>query len=68
MSMIEFYENDEVAREAMTEALKMKEHFVKELELLDSMIFLLKYYLATGEGLDPEVFGIQNPEEEDDDE
>jgi len=63
MGMMDLY-TEEQAADALAESIATKEEFMKEVENLNGIIFLLKYFLATGECLDPEVFGIR-PEEED---
>ena len=66
MDMTEFY-NREQALEALEEARDTKKIFMAEIEKLDQMIFILEYYLNTGEALDPAAFGIDDPEEDSND-
>jgi hypothetical protein len=66
MGMIDLY-NTEQAAEALDDAVATREEFLKQIEELDTIIFILKYFLATGDPLDPAVFGIEDPEEEVDD-
>lgn len=61
MGMIDFYSHEQVSS-ALTVALELKEEFIEETHKLDNYIFVLKYYLATGESLDPNV--IELPEEQ----
>jgi hypothetical protein len=61
MGMIDFYSHEQVSG-ALTVALELKEEFTEETHKLDNYIFVLKYYLATGESLDPNV--IELPEEQ----
>ena len=45
------------------------DEYLNEIKMLDSMAFILMYYIKTGEMMDPEVFGIEPPDDtEDDDE
>ena len=60
MSMMDLYTYEQVSSE-LEKALALKEEFVEETYKLDNYIFVLKYYLATGESLDPDV--IEIPEE-----
>jgi hypothetical protein len=64
MDMIDFY-NQEQALEALEEARETKKTFLAEIEKLDQMIFILEYFLNTGDALDPAAFGFEDPEEED---
>lgn len=66
-SFMDFYNNKE-AEIALCEVLAAKREYLKEIQMLDSMAFLLKYYIETGEMLDPEVFGIEKPEDFEEDE
>ena len=67
MGMMDLYTAEQAA-EALDDAIKTKAAYVEEIEGLNGIIFLLKYFLATGECLDPEVVGIPEPEEGDSDE
>lgn len=67
MSMMDYYTQEE-AEASLQECLEMKKHFLEKLDELNIFILLLKYYLATGDGLDPSVFGIERPEGFEDDE
>ena len=60
MGMIDLYTQERVTEE-LKKALALKEEFADETYKLDNYIFVLKYYLATGESLDPDV--IEIPEE-----
>lgn len=65
MDMMDLY-NMEEASAALDEAVQTKVELMNEIEKLNSIIFILTYYLETGEPLDPEPFGIEEyPEEED---
>lgn len=66
MGMMDLY-SVEQAEEALEESIAARKEFIKEIEMLDTMIFLLKYFLATGEPLDPAVFGIEDLGEDSDD-
>jgi len=67
MGMMDLY-TEEQATEALDDAIEAKKVYMEEIEGLNSVIFLLKYFLATGECLDPAVVGIPEPEEGDSDE
>jgi len=58
MGMMDLY-TEERAAEALAESIETKKEFLKEIEKLDAMIFILKYYLATGDPLDAEAFDIE---------
>lgn len=64
MRMMDLYSLEE-AREAIEDSIEMRKKFVEEIETLDILIFMLKYYVATGEPLDPTAFGIEDEPEED---
>jgi len=64
MGMMDLY-TEEQAAEALADAQETKRAFYKEIESINEVIFLLTYYLATGEALDPAVFGIEPDGEED---
>lgn len=66
MSMMDLYTLEQ-AKEALGEATETKKKFLEEIQMLDTMIFILKYYIATGDGLDPNVFGIKDLEGDEDD-
>lgn len=61
MRMMDLYSLEE-AKEAIEDSIKMRKEFIKEIETLDTLIFMLRYYVATGEPLDPTAFGIEDPE------
>jgi len=61
MGMMDLYTEEEAAQ-ALKETLETKVEFLKEIEKLDTTIFILKYYLATGDPLDPEAFDIEDLE------
>ena len=65
MSFMDFY-NEKNAEMALEEVLAAKEEYLKAIQTLDTYAFLLKYYIKTGEMMDPSVFGIEEPEEEGD--
>lgn len=65
MDMMDLY-NMEEAQAALDEALETKVEFLNQIEELNKMIFILTYFLQTGEPLDPAAFGIEDPEEMDD--
>lgn len=62
MSFMDFY-NNESADMALGEVLAAKQEFLNEIKTLDTMAFILKYYIETGEMLDPIIFGIEPPED-----
>lgn len=62
MSMMDLFTQEE-ASEALMSAEATKIEFMHEIEQLNIIIFLLAYFLKTGEALDPLVFGIEDPEE-----
>ena len=66
MGMMDLYTNEQ-AEEALEDSIATRKEFIKELETIDTIIFMLKYYLATGDALDPEVFGIEDLEGDSDD-
>ena len=66
MGMMDLYTKEQ-AVEAIEDSLATKKAFMKEIEKLDVMVFILKYYLATGEALDPDVFDMGPLEEDSDD-
>jgi hypothetical protein len=59
MSMMDLYTTEQ-ATQALVGAIETKKLLVKEIETLDVMIFILKYYLATGDPLDPVALGIED--------
>ena len=59
MGMMDLY-TEEQAAEALEESIKTKKEFLKEIETLDTMIFILKYFLATGDPLDPAAFDLED--------
>ena len=63
MSMMDLYTQEE-AIQAIEEARATKKALMDEVEKLNNMIFLLQYFLATGEAIDPMIYGIE-PDEED---
>lgn len=67
MSFMDFY-NNKNAEMALEEVLAAKQEYLNEIKMLDSMAFLLKYYIETGDMMDPEVFGIEPPEDDEEDE
>ena len=67
MGMLDLY-NEEQAKEALEDAINTRREFMLQIEELNTMIFILTYFLETGDPLDPSAFGIEDPEEEDSDE
>jgi len=63
MGMMEFY-TDREAVEALLEADRTRDQIIEMLRRLDNYIFFLKYFIATGEALDPDVIDL--PEDDDD--
>lgn len=61
MRMMDLYSLEE-AKGAIEDSIEMRKKFVEEIETLDTYIFMLKYYVATGEPLDPTAFGLEDPE------
>ena len=59
MSMMDLYTTEQ-ATQALADSIETRKQFIKEIETLDTMIFILKYYLATGDPLDPVAFGIED--------
>lgn len=73
MSMKDFYD-EQSCEIALDEANASREELLNiitqcegEIRNLDKMIMLLEYYLRTGNMIDPEDFGIELPEEMEDD-
>ncbi len=66
MSMMDLYTLEQ-AKEALEGAIQTKKEFLKEIEELNTMIFILKYYIATGDGLDPAALGLEDLGEDEDD-
>ena len=66
MSMMDLFTREQ-AIEALEEAEATKQEFLKELDNVNNMIFILRYYLETGEALDPAVYGFEEPEDEEGD-
>ena len=64
MSMMDLL-NNEQAKEALEDSHRYKEEILNELERINVIIFILRYYLATGEAIDLRAFGY-DPEEDDD--
>lgn len=64
MSMMDLYKHEQ-AIEAMKEAKETKAQLVEYMDELNSLMFILTYYIETGEALNPEVYGIKPNEEED---
>lgn len=65
MSMLDFYTKEQ-AIEAFEDSKRLKAELQAEIERIDTCMFLLRYYIETGDALDPEVFGIEPEEDEDD--
>ena len=61
--MMELYTEDEAAN-ALDEALETKAQIIDMLEKLNNYIFFLKYFLNTGEALNPDVIDL--PEDDND--
>lgn len=66
MGMKDFY-NREEAITYLEEAAELKEALLKEIKSLDTSMFIIKYYVETGEILDFTVYGLKNLLEDDDD-
>jgi len=66
MSMKDFHTRFE-AEEALEEALDVRDAMYYELEKLNNYIFFLKYYLATGETIDPAFIELPGEDNNDDD-
>lgn len=66
MGMIDLY-TEEQAEEALEDAEATKKEFFREIESINNIIFYLRYYLATGDALDPSAIGIKKEEEDSDD-
>jgi hypothetical protein len=64
MDMMDFY-TEEQAKEALEDAINTKKEFVLQLEELNTIIFILTYFLETGDPLDPAAFGFEEEEEDD---
>lgn len=67
MSMMDFYDNKS-ADIALEEVLAAKQEFLVQMKTLDIMEFILRYYLETGEMLNPSVFGLEEDTGDEDDE
>lgn len=65
MKMMDLY-NEEYARDALNEAIATRKDLMDRVEELNTMIFILNYFLSTGEPLDPSAFGY-GPEEDSND-
>jgi len=61
MSMMDLYKLEQV-EEALSDSMKTREGFLKEIAKLDIYIFILKYYIATGDALEPGAFGLDDLE------
>ena len=66
MGMKDFY-NREEAITYLEEAAELKGELLKEIKNLDISMFIIKYYVETGEILDFTVYGLKNLLEDDDD-
>ena len=66
MGMKDFY-NREEAITYLEDAAKLKEELLKEIKSLDTSMFIIKYYVETGEILDFTVYGLKDLLEDDDD-
>ena len=66
MGMKDFY-NREEAISYLDEAAELKEALLEEIKNLDTSMFIIKYFVATGEILDFTVYGLKNLLEDDDD-
>jgi len=66
MSMMDLYTLEQ-AKEALEDAEETKKEFFKQIEELNIMIFILKYYIATGDGLEPSAFDLEGLEGDEDD-
>ncbi len=61
MGMMDLYTEEQVTQ-ALAESMETKAEFIKEIETLNTMIFILKYYLATGDSLNPTAFDLEDLE------
>lgn len=66
MDMMDFYTTEQ-ALEALEDITSTKEEYIKEIERLDTMTFILRYFLATGDPLRADAFNLEAPEEDSDD-
>ena len=66
MSMMDLYTLEQ-AKEALEDAKETKKEFFKQIEELNIMIFILKYYITTGDGLEPSAFDLEDLEGDEDD-
>jgi len=64
MSMMD-YLNNEQAKEALDDSHRYRDELLLELEKINVIIFILRYFLETGEAIDLRAFGYE-PEEVDD--
>lgn len=64
--MKDFY-NREEAISYLNEAAELKEALLAEIKTLDLSMFIIKYYVETGEILDFTVYGLKSLLEDDDD-
>ena len=65
MSMMDFYDGKS-AEIALEEVLAARQEFLNSVKEMDTMAFILRYYIKTGEFLDPSVYGLPEPKEDDD--
>lgn len=69
MNMTDYFNSNEEAIEALDEISANKDsltqEYLKGIQKLDAMKFLLEYYLNTGEALDPHIFGIDEDGDDD---
>jgi len=69
MGMMDLY-GSERAQDAIKEVeankIKLTNEYLREMKKLDAMIFLLEHYLATGEALNPAIFGLGEDDDSDD--
>lgn len=63
MSMVDFFTREE-AIEALEMTKKTRKAFLAEVKKYDNLIFVLEYYLNTGEGLQTDFLDLPGKEEE----
>ena len=66
MSMMDLFTREQ-AIEALEGAEATKVEFMIEVDNINNLIFILKYYLETGDALDPAAFGIDDPTDDEGD-
>jgi hypothetical protein len=64
MDMMDLFKQEEIEA-ALEQANKTKAVFYNEIRKLDNLIFIIEYYLKSGEAINPDY--IELPEEQEDD-